>query len=106
MKKKIISIVLTLGLMCSTCMVALAEGDDLPFLSTASQMKSKGAIVYQNGADSVVIDSNDLYVLADTLDQFKYAVYSQMAQMNTYLTTEERGINLTTSNDKIGRAHV
>ncbi len=99
MKKKIISIVLTLGLMCSTCMVALAEGDDLPFLSTASQMKSKGAIVYQNGADSVVIDSNDLYVLADTLDQFKYAVYSQMAQMNTYLTTEERGINLTTSND-------
>ncbi|MDE6388340.1 MAG: hypothetical protein K2L82_11115 [Lachnospiraceae bacterium] len=99
MKKKIMSIIMILSLACSTCMVALAEDDNMQFVSTASQMKSKGAIVYQNGTDSVVIDSNDLYVLADTLDQFKFAVYSQMAEMNTYLTTEERGINLTTSSD-------
>lgn len=95
-----------LSIMCSTYMVALAEENNIEYEanSTASQLKSKGAIVYQKGTDSVVIDSADLYTLADTLDQFKYSIYSQMAEMNTYLTTEEREINLTTS-DNIYVAH-
>lgn len=99
MKKKIISMTLLLSILFSTCMVAFAEDDNTPYAETAAKLKSSGAIVYQNGTDSVVIDSNDLYILADTLDQFKYSIYSQMAEMNTYLTTEDMGIDLTTSND-------
>lgn len=99
MKKKIISMTFLLSILFSTCMVAFAEDDNTPYAETAAKLKSSGAIIYQNGTDSVVIDSNDLYILADTLDQFKYSIYSQMAEMNTYLTTEDMGIDLTTSND-------
>lgn len=103
MKKKIISMFLLLTILFSTCMVALAEEDDAPSIinsvSTASLLKSKGAIVYQNGTDSVVIDSNDLYTLADAFDNYKAAIYWQMAEMNTYLTTEDEGIALTSSED-------
>lgn len=101
MKKKITSmtIVLVIFFIFNTRVVALAEGGDTQFVTTASQLKSNGAIVYQNETDSVVIDSNDLYILADAFDSFKTAVYSQMAAMNTYLTMEDEGIDLTTSND-------
>ncbi len=99
MKKKIISMIFLLTIFFSTYMVALAEDGNTQFISTASQLKSKGVIVYQNETDSVVIDSNDLYILADAFDSFKTAVYSQMAEMNTYLTMEDKGIDLTTSND-------
>ena len=99
MKKKIISLTFLLAILFSTCMVALAEEGSGQSVTTASQLKSHGAIVYQNGTDSVVIDSNDLYTLADAFDTFKAAVYSQMTEMNTYLTTDDEGINLTTSED-------
>ncbi len=101
MKKKIISmtIVLVIFFIFNIRVVALAEDGDTQFVTTASQLKSNGAIVYQNETDSVVIDSNDLYILADAFDSFKTAVYSQMAAMNTYLTMEDEGIDLTTSND-------
>lgn len=103
MQKKTISIIFILTMLLSTCMIALAEEDDAtsPITSetTASLLKSKGAIVYQNGTDSVVIDSNDLYTLADKFDTYKAAIYWQMAEMNTYLTTEDEGIALTTSDD-------
>lgn len=103
MKKKLISMFILLTILFSTYMTALAEEDDVPSVfasaSTASLLKSKGAIVYQNGTDSVVIDSNDLYTLADAFDTYKAAIYWQMAEMNTYLTTEDEGIALTSSED-------
>lgn len=105
MKKKIISTIVLITLLASTCMMALAEEENAPLvvttesMSTASKLKSKGAIVYQNGTDSVVIDSDDLYTLADAFDTFKAAVYWQMAEMNTYLTTEGEGVSLTTNKD-------
>lgn len=105
MKKKIISTIVLITLLASTCMMALAEEGNEPSdvvpesTPTASLLKSKGAIVYQNGTDSVVIDSDDLYTLADAFDTFKAAVYWQMAEMNTYLTTEGEGVSLTTNQD-------
>lgn len=102
MKKKTVSIIFILTMLLSTCMIALAEEDAASIITsetTASLLKSKGAIVYQNGTDSVVIDSNDLYTLADAFDTYKAAIYWQMAEMNTYLTTEDEGIALTTSKD-------
>lgn len=45
-----------------------------------------------------MVDSADLYVLADKVDSFKKSVAGQLAAMHTYLTTE-RGIELTTDGE-------
>ena len=73
--------------------------------TTAGGLKSKGVIVYQKGQDSVVIDSADLYRLADKIDSFKKAVVEQLAVMHTFLTTGGGGISLGTE-ENIGVVHV
>lgn len=103
MKKKILSFITVMVLTLSVCMTALAEEDTgtgpVPKEGTAAELKSYGAIVYQKGSDSVKIDSNDLYTLADQIDQVKLQVTDQLEAMNTYFTAGEGEITLNTSED-------
>lgn len=94
MKKKIISAVMVAGMALSVCTVSLANSNSY---STADGLKSSGRIIYQEGANSVVIDSGDLYTLAAELDQFKVAAVNQMAALRTYFTSQESGTNLATN---------
>lgn len=54
--------------------------------ATRDLLHSTGKIVYQENEDKVVLDSRDLYEIADRLDRFKVAVSNQLASMGTYLT--------------------
>ena len=83
MKKKIVSAILLLTMTSSVCMTAVAE--ESPF-ATKKDFQSHGAIQYSQGGDSVVIDSDDIYTLADQLDQFKARTIKQLGEMGTYLT--------------------
>ena len=103
MKKKILSFMMVLVLTCSVCMTALAEEEisRAPVQShggTAAELKSYGRIVYQKGTDTIKIDSEDLYMLADQIDQVKLDVTDQLEALNTYFSTGE-GIVLSTSED-------
>lgn len=108
MRKKIISFMTVLVLLLSMFMTAYAEEDArrIPLRnqgSTAAELKSYGTIVYQRGSDTIKIDSDDLYNLADQIDKVKIEVTDQLKAMNTYFTAGE-GISLTTSTD-INVAH-
>lgn len=103
MKKKILSFMTVLLLTGSVYMTAFAEGESsYPPLprngGTAAELKSYGKIVYQKGTDTIKIDSDDLYMLADQIDQVKVEVTDQLEAMNTYFSTGD-GIVLSTSED-------
>ncbi len=103
MKKRLLSFMTVLVLTFSVCMTAFAtEGEitdePVPRQGTAAELKSYGAIVYQKGTNSIRIDSDDLYMLADQIDQVKLDVNDQLAAMNTYFTAGE-GIALNTTQD-------
>lgn len=91
MKKKWILTGIAIAMTVGASMVTLAKESGY---TTAGGLKSKGAIVYQKGQDSVVVDSGDLYQLADKIDSFKTSVVDQLATMHTYLTTGSGGILL------------
>ena len=92
MKEKILSFMAVIVLTFSMFMTAVAdEGDDpAQKQGTAAELKSYGAIVYQKGSDNIRIDSQDLYALAEGVNQLK--------AMNTYFTASD-GITLDTSED-------
>ncbi len=104
MRKKFLSFVAVIILTLSVCMTALAEGENgvVPPIQehggTAAELKSYGKIVYQKGTDTIKIDSDDLYMLADQIDQVKLDVTDQLEALNTYFSTGE-GIVLSTSED-------
>lgn len=105
MKKRILSFVAVMILTLSVCMTAFAEGETSvtppvqEHTGTAAGLKSYGRIVYQKGTESVKIDSDDLYMLADQIDQVKLQVTDQLEAMNTYFTAGEGEIALETSDD-------
>lgn len=90
--KKIISVMLLLSMLFSVCMVTTAAAAPA---DTKSNLRSQGAIRYQEGTESVVIDSADLYTLADRLDLFKVRTVEQLSAMGTYLSNDPEGIPLT-----------
>lgn len=90
--KKIISVMLMLLMLFSVCMVATAAGTPA---ATKSTLRSQGAIRYQEGTESVVIDSADLYTLADRLDLFKVRTVEQLGAIGTYLSSNPEGTPLT-----------
>lgn len=92
MKKRILSIVLTLALTIGTCGIAAAADRGG---ATRNSLKSYGAIEYHKGNDKVIINSEDLYMLADQIDQVKLEVADQLEAMNTYFTAGD-GISLDT----------
>lgn len=96
MKKRIFSIILVMAFMANTCMVAVAADGSH---ATKNSLNSKGAICYQDGAESVVIDANDLYILADRLDLFKTKVVEQLGKLHTYLSKDGSGVPLAGNND-------
>lgn len=104
MRKKCFSLMAVLILTLSVCMTAFAEGESntVPPIQehggTAAELKSYGKIVYQKGTDTIKIDSDDLYMLADQIDQVKLDVTDQLEALNTYFSTGE-GIVLSTSED-------
>lgn len=66
--------------------------------ATKNSLSSKGAICYQEGQETVVIDSHDLYILADRLDQFKTGVVEQLGALHTYLSKDSAGVPLVGDN--------
>lgn len=88
--------ILLTALLANTCMVAVAADDPH---ATKNSLSSKGTICYQEGAESVVIDSNDFYILADRLDQFKTGVVEQLGALHTYLSKDGSGVSLAGNND-------
>lgn len=96
MKKRLLSMIVVTAIMINTCMVALAA--DNPN-ATQNSLSSKGTICYQEGQETVVIDSNDLYTLADRLDLFKTGVVEQLGAMHTYLSKDNAGVSLAGSDD-------
>ncbi len=98
MKKKIISVIMVIMLTVGTCNVAAAAENGLRGSATRDSLKSYGSIEYHKGDDSVVINSDDLYELADQIDQVKLDVNDQLAALNTYFTAGE-GMSLNTTDD-------
>lgn len=92
MKKRFFSFIVVAAIMVNTCIVAMAA--DNPN-ATKNSLSSKGAICYQEGQKKVVIDSEDLYMLADRLDLFKIKVVEQLGAMHTYLSKDSTGVPLT-----------
>lgn len=90
--KKIVSVILILAMLFSVGMVSTAAG--IP-AATRTALRSQGAIRYQEGTESVVIDSADLYTLADRLDVFKVRIAEQLGAIGTYLSTNPNGTPLT-----------
>ncbi|MBD5507211.1 MAG: hypothetical protein HDR05_03910 [Lachnospiraceae bacterium] len=90
--KKIILMMLTLTMLLSVCMVTTAASTSA---ATKNSLRSQGAIRYQEGTESVVIDSADLYTLADRLDLFKVRVAEQLGEIGTYLSRNPSGTQLT-----------
>lgn len=89
---KVVSVMLMLSMLFSVCMIAAAA--DTP-TATRNSLRSQGAIRYQEGSESVVIDSEDLYTLADRLDLFKVRVTEQLGVIGTYLSSDASGTPLT-----------
>ncbi len=104
MRRRILSLMTVMVLLCSVCMVAAADEIDVPVQGTASELKSYGAIMYQKGVDSVRIDAADLYMIADRLDHFKSTSAGQLGEMHTYFTTKESSAALTT--DQVYITHI
>lgn len=89
MKKRIISVIAIIALCIYTGIVAVADNS---MMATRNRLKSKGTIVYQKGNESVIIDSEDLYLLADQIDYLKVALSEQLAEVNTYFTNADKGV--------------
>lgn len=94
--KKIVSVMLMLSMLFGVCMVATAAGTPA---ATRSSLYSQGAVSYRNGTESVVIDSADLYTLADRLDLFKVRTVEQLGVIGTYLSDNLEGKPLTSEAD-------
>lgn len=92
MKKRILSVILTLALTIGTCSITVAADRGG---ATRNSLKSYGSIEYHKGNDKVIINSEDLYMLADQIDQVKLEVADQLEAMNTYFTAGD-GISLDT----------
>lgn len=90
--KKLVSVLLMLSMLFSICMVVTAAGTPD---ATRSSLRSQGAIRYGEGKESVVIDSADLYTLADRLDLFKVRTVEQLGVIGTYLSKNPEGTPLT-----------
>lgn len=93
--KKIVSIMLVLGMLSGVGMVSRAAGTSA---ATKNSLRSQGAVRYQDGEESVVIDSADLYTLADKLDLFKVRTAQQLGEIGTYLSKDTKGTPLTSEN--------
>lgn len=93
-KTRILSVILTLSMLFGVCKVAVAAENPK---STKSSLHSQGTICFQEGTESVVIDSGDLYTLADRLDLFKVRVAEQLGLMGTYLSRGPAGTPLTSA---------
>lgn len=92
MKKKILSVILLLTLILGTGSVAAAaDGGG----ATRDDLKSRGTIAYYKEKNRVVINSEDLYTLADRIDQVKLGMADQLGTMHTYFTAGD-GISLVT----------
>lgn len=94
MRKKILSIILIIALTIGTCGTTMAA-DRGSASATRNSLKSFGAIEYHKGDDKIIINSEDLYMLADQIDQIKLEVTDQLEEMNTYFSTGD-GISLDT----------
>lgn len=92
MKKKILSVIMILALTAGTCSVAAAADKSG---ATRSGLQSRGVIEYHKGNDEVVINSEDLYMLADRIDLAKQGVAGQLEAINTYFTAGD-GVSLAT----------
>lgn len=101
MKKRFFSMIVVVAILANTGMAAMAA--DNPG-ATKSGLRSKGAICYQEGQETVVIDSNDLYMLADRLDLFKTGVVEQLEALHTYLSKDNAGMSLV-GNDGVYVGH-
>ncbi len=84
MKKKIISAAAVLVLTIGTCSAAMASDTGGPI---TGRLKSHGAIVYEDADSEVVINSLDLYMLAEQADQTRANVAKQLGKMHTFFTT-------------------
>lgn len=95
MKKRRISMILAaLFLLGSACTVTAAAQTPT---ATQKDLNSQGKICYQDGTETVVIDSADLYTLAGRLDQFKLRVAEKLDGLQTYLTKDPSGIPVSES---------
>lgn len=83
---------MVLAMTAGTCTVAAAAENPS---ATRNALHSNGAFRYSQGEGSVVIDSADLYTLADRLDLFKVRAAKQLEAMQTYLTRDSGGVALT-----------
>ena len=96
MKNKILSMIVVLAMMVSTCMVAAAAENPS---ATKAELRSEGAIRYTGEAGEVIIDAADFYTLADQLDLFKIRAVKQLGVMRTYLTRSGGDVALTSADD-------
>ena len=95
MNKKWMALAVASAAVFGTCMVAAADGK-VP-VATRDLLHSSGRIVYEEADNRVVLDTQDLYEIADRLDLFKTAVSNQLASMHTYLTRGD-GLAMQTDN--------
>lgn len=100
MRKRIISVVMTLILTFGTCSVAMAANKGS---ATSDSLKSHGSIIYEDADSEVIINSLDLYMLADQIDQIRVNVADQLGNLHTYFTTGQ-GVALKTDG-RIGVTH-
>lgn len=100
-RKRIFSVMLTLSLLFGVCTVATAAGNPT---ATNKGLHSQGAISFQEGTESVVIDSADLYTLADRLDLFKVRTAEQLGLIGTYLSRGPGGTPLNSA-DSVYAVH-
>lgn len=93
MNKKFISVISIIVLVFGTYSVAMAD-NSIAGSATRNSLKSFGSVVYTDGADSVEIHSEDLYMLADRLDSFKTRIYEQLSEINTYFSRGDKGASI------------
>lgn len=84
MNKKMMAVVMAAAVAFGACKAVWAQENNP--VKTRDLLHSNGRIVYQEGKDSVILESQDLYRIADRLDLFKLSVSNQLSSMGTYLT--------------------
>lgn len=102
MNKKMAAAVLAAAVAFGACKAVWAEEGNPA--ATRALLQSGGKVVYQEGGNSVILDSQDLYRIADRLDLFKVGIANQLASMGTYLTKGD-GVALQT-NDGLKVTHI
>lgn len=101
MRKKFLSIMLILTMAFGMCgAVCAAEEEDA---ASEGKLESYGKIIYRDGSDTVVIDSQDFYKLSKRIDLVKRDIAKQLKGMHTYFTTGE-GVSVKTD-ENIRVAH-